>query len=181
MNVRLQRVLVRFSSYFGGSILASMVALSSCTDGACPKGGSTCPAPDDAKTDEQPPTTNHRPSSSETTTSSENPTSGAQPSDHVASSDTALNADTALTSDTQSSTPSDDTGQFEGYTCDQRQVTCRLQPPRCDFGFVPRVKDGCYTTCVRVDDCVCEGADACPDRNQYTCNLSRQRCTPYLN
>lgn len=66
-------------------------------------------------------------------------------------------------------------------SCDVRKLVCKRAEPACDYGFVPRIVDGCYGECVRIDECVCSGADACPQRERYTCNNSRQRCTPYLN
>lgn len=68
-----------------------------------------------------------------------------------------------------------------GLTCDPRKLVCKRAAPSCEFGYVPRIIDGCYGECVRVDECPCDGPDACPDRDRYTCNNSRQRCTPYLN
>lgn len=75
----------------------------------------------------------------------------------------------------------DDAGVAFGITCDVRKLTCKRAAPTCDYGYVPRIVDGCYAECVRIDDCVCNGADACPQHERYTCNNSRQRCTPYLN
>ncbi len=75
----------------------------------------------------------------------------------------------------------DDAGVVSGISCDVRKLTCKRAEPSCDYGYVPRIVDGCYAECVRIDDCVCSGADACPQHERYTCNNSRQRCTPYLN
>ena len=74
----------------------------------------------------------------------------------------------------------DDAGTRSNVSCDVRKLTCRRAEPSCDYGYVPRIIDGCYAECVRIDDCVCNGADACPQPERYTCNNSRQRCTPYL-
>lgn len=78
-------------------------------------------------------------------------------------------------------TNSDDVESSDVISCDPRKVVCKRAQPSCDYGFVPRIVDGCYGECVRIDDCVCDGADACPEHERYTCNNSRQRCTPYLN
>jgi hypothetical protein len=74
-----------------------------------------------------------------------------------------------------------DSGASDVVSCDPRKLLCKRAAPTCDYGFVPRIVDGCYGECVRVDDCVCNGPDACPEHERYTCNNSRQRCTPYLN
>lgn len=74
----------------------------------------------------------------------------------------------------------DDAGTRSNVSCDVRKLTCKRAEPSCDYGYVPRIIDGCYAECVRIDDCVCNGADACPQPERYTCNNSRQRCTPYL-
>jgi hypothetical protein len=182
MNVRLH--LVRSSRSHVGSLrasgpatsstllLASMTAISACTNSPCPNESRHCASSDTRPSDEQ--------SSPFTTAPSEDQTSDAEPSNNGASSNPALTS-SPLTSDTHPPPFPDDSSEPEAHTCDPRQVTCRLQPPPCDFGFVPGVKDGCYSECVPVDECVCDEADACPDRDRYTCNLSRQRCTPYLN
>jgi hypothetical protein len=85
----------------------------------------------------------------------------------------------ALTSDALSSAGTDG-GVSSDVSCDVRRLTCKRAAPACDYGYVPRIIDNCYAECVRIDDCVCSGADACPERERYTCNNSRQRCTPYL-
>jgi hypothetical protein len=74
-----------------------------------------------------------------------------------------------------------DAGASTVSSCDTRKLTCKRSEPSCDYGYVPRIVDGCYAECVRIDDCVCNGPDACPQHDRYTCNNSRQRCTPYLN
>lgn len=85
-----------------------------------------------------------------------------------------------LTGDTVTAA-SNDAGATGVVSCDPRKVVCKLNEPTCEYGYVRRIIDGCYGECVRIDDCVCSGADACPQRERYTCNNSRQRCTPYLN
>lgn len=75
----------------------------------------------------------------------------------------------------------DDTDAGRKISCDPRQLTCRRAAPTCDYGFVPRIVNGCYGECVAIDTCVCDGPEACPNEDRYTCNNSRQRCTPYLN
>lgn len=76
---------------------------------------------------------------------------------------------------------SDAGGAKSGITCDAREVNCERAEPTCDYGYVPRIVDGCFGECVRIDACVCSGPDQCPQHERYTCNNSRQRCTPYLN
>lgn len=77
------------------------------------------------------------------------------------------------------SSTSHDAGE-DGVRCDTRKLTCKRAAPACDFGYVPRIIDGCYGDCVAVETCICSGPEECPDPGQYTCNNSRDRCTPYL-
>lgn len=52
-------------------------------------------------------------------------------------------------------------------------------PPKCAEGEVPIV-DGASGRCVPIDACVCDGPEACPDSNHYTCHMFKMRCGPYL-
>lgn len=74
-----------------------------------------------------------------------------------------------------------DAGPQDDVSCDPRKVVCKAAEPRCDYGFVPRIVNGCYDNCVAIDTCVCDRPEACPQQERYTCNNSRRRCTPYLN
>lgn len=91
---------------------------------------------------------------------------------------TSLDADTKT--NTASTTPESHDAGMDGVRCDTRKLTCKRAAPACDFGYVPRIIDGCYGDCVAVETCICSGPEECPDNGQYTCNNSRDRCTPYL-
>jgi hypothetical protein len=65
-------------------------------------------------------------------------------------------------------------------SCDTRALRCRRLAPTCPEGQVPRIVDTCYGECVDIDSCECDGPDACPDPDRFTCINSRQRCSYYL-
>jgi hypothetical protein len=75
-----------------------------------------------------------------------------------------------------STTPADATK----VNCDPRAILCRRMAPSCGVLEVPSVEGTCYGPCVKVDLCACTEAAACPDSSQYTCLLSAQHCTPFL-
>lgn len=103
-------------------------------------------------------------------------------SDSLTASDAATHSSTEpVQNDAPDSGTTADGGQKEASHCDPRLLRCRRVEPTCDFGFVPRVVNGCYGECVAVDNCECDGPEACPQPELYTCNNSSQRCTPYLN
>ena len=106
-------------------------------------------------------------------------------SDHVNSLDDVEGTAGASATSTSESDVNASAGQSldagDVVSCDVRKVLCKRAEPTCDYGYVPRIVDGCYADCVRVDECVCNGPDACPQNERYTCNNSRQRCTPYLH
>jgi len=64
--------------------------------------------------------------------------------------------------------------------CDPNQVSCKRAAPQCVFGEVPRVVDGCYGECVKVDRCACSTAAQCPQPEQYTC-WSKSHCGPFVH
>ena len=65
-------------------------------------------------------------------------------------------------------------------SCDPRAVLCKKGTPKCKEGSVPSVVGSCYGDCVPVEQCACDSADACPQRDFYTCHMSAHHCTPYL-
>lgn len=93
---------------------------------------------------------------------------------------TALTPGPAWSTSDVATSATNDAGDQVAVSCDVRKLTCKRAEPSCDYGYVPRIVAGCYAECVRIDDCVCNGPDACPQHERYTCNNSRQRCTPYL-
>jgi hypothetical protein len=120
-------------------------------------------------------------SSSESTESSPLASTGETPSGDGTASAQSPNSSTEPPAESNPSTAAADAGSGDVVSCDPRKLLCKRAAPTCEYGFVPRVVDGCYGECIRVDDCVCSGPDACPEHERYTCNNSRQRCTPYLN
>ncbi|UJR85064.1 hypothetical protein [Sandaracinus amylolyticus] len=72
------------------------------------------------------------------------------------------------------------TGECGATSCDRRDVRCRAVEPTCPEGQVASVVAQCWGPCVAIDECSCTEADACPNRDQYTCHMHRQRCGPYL-
>ena len=99
------------------------------------------------------------------------------------SSESASASTLTLDTGTDASTTHDagDGGTPKVVNCDPRDVVCRRVEPACEYGFVPRIVDRCFGDCVAIDTCTCDGPEACPQSESYTCNNSRQRCTPYLN
>jgi hypothetical protein len=77
------------------------------------------------------------------------------------------------------SVPATDAGHG-ATSCDPRQVTCKDAAPTCPDSQVPEVVDACFGACVPIDACACDGPDACPDSNHYTCHMFKMRCGPYL-
>jgi hypothetical protein len=69
-------------------------------------------------------------------------------------------------------------GGGEGIRC--TGALCRRAPPTCPTFQVPSVVGTCFGDCVPIESCPCSGPDDCPDRNQYTCHMSEQHCTPHL-
>jgi hypothetical protein len=65
-------------------------------------------------------------------------------------------------------------------TCDPRAITCKRAAPACPEGQVPSVEDQCYGACVDIESCPCDAPEACPLPEKYTCHMSAQHCTPYL-
>lgn len=98
----------------------------------------------------------------------------------ASASDAATDSDTGPARSEEGG-PFADAGQSQAVSCDPRSLRCRRAEPTCEFGFAPRIVDGCYAECVAIDRCVCDGPEACPQSERHTCNNSRQRCTPYLN
>jgi hypothetical protein len=64
-----------------------------------------------------------------------------------------------------------------GFECDSSKVTCKLLPPVCEPGFVPGVKDTCYTgTCVPVTECV--SVKSCAECGKFACAAYATRTGP---
>jgi hypothetical protein len=64
-----------------------------------------------------------------------------------------------------------------GFECDSSKVTCKLLPPVCEPGFVPGVKETCYTgTCVPVTECV--SVKSCSDCGKFACANHATRTGP---
>lgn len=146
--------------------------------GCTASAGSPSASPDTA--DMTGDTTGSQPTASSTATSEgESVHVGQQPS--PTSSVAESSGGSAPTDATASTSSTSDAGVNGKVVCDSREVVCKRVEPTCELGFVPRVIDGCYGDCIAVGECVCNGPDACPQREMYTCNNSRQRCTPYLN
>lgn len=127
--------------------------------------------------------TTQTPSSASTTTDDVTTSTTGTSSPHT-NDDTATPPDQTPDADVDSSDPAQsagDAGADRAISCDPRKLVCRRAEPACDYGFVPRIVEGCYGDCVAIDTCVCDGPEACPHEERYTCNNSRQRCTPYLN
>jgi hypothetical protein len=68
-----------------------------------------------------------------------------------------------------------------GADCDARKVLCKSLPPMCPTGRVSSVFGTCWGPCVPIDQCACAGPMDCPEPNKYTCQMSKKRCTPFLN
>ncbi len=65
-------------------------------------------------------------------------------------------------------------------SCDRRDIRCRALEPTCPDGEIASVVGTCWGPCVRIDECVCETPEECPDSDRYTCHRFRSRCGPYL-
>lgn len=68
-----------------------------------------------------------------------------------------------------------------GTSCDRRKLTCRRAEPVCPEGEVAEIVGNCFGECVRIDQCACSEAAACPMDEKYTCHRSAMRCGPYVN
>jgi hypothetical protein len=68
-----------------------------------------------------------------------------------------------------------------GTNCDRRGLLCRRAEPVCPEGQVAAIVDSCFGECVRIDQCVCSEADACPSPDKYTCHRSAMHCDYYVN
>lgn len=68
-----------------------------------------------------------------------------------------------------------------GISCDRRKLTCRRAEPVCPEGQVAQIVGNCFGECVRIEQCACSEAAACPLEEKYTCHRSAMRCGPYLN
>lgn len=71
-------------------------------------------------------------------------------------------------------------GSGGGVSCDPRAILCKRVSPQCPDWQVPSVEGSCYGACVPIGDCQCDGPEACPDNNQFTCHMHIKRCGPYL-
>ncbi len=66
-------------------------------------------------------------------------------------------------------------------SCDRRRLTCRRAEPVCPEGQVAEIVGNCFGECVRIDECACNEAAACPQEEKYTCHRSAMHCGPYVN
>jgi hypothetical protein len=69
----------------------------------------------------------------------------------------------------------------KGTSCDHRTLTCRRAEPVCPEGQVAAIVDHCFGDCVRIEQCACSEADACPEPEKYTCHRSAMHCGPFVN
>ncbi len=63
--------------------------------------------------------------------------------------------------------------------CDPNKILCKRLAPECLAGEVPSVDGNCYSDCVKVEHCVCDAAEQCPQLDQYTC-WAKQHCGPFV-
>jgi hypothetical protein len=66
-------------------------------------------------------------------------------------------------------------------SCDRRSLTCKRAEPQCPEGQVVEIIGNCFGECVPIDSCTCKQAADCPNADQYTCHLFKERCGPYVN
>jgi len=83
----------------------------------------------------------------------------------------------------QGGTSSNFGGTTSGVSCSQAKLLCKIATPACPAMQVPELtsEGTCFTgQCIPIANCSCSSPTDCPDNNQYTCNNSTKRCTPYL-
>jgi hypothetical protein len=66
-------------------------------------------------------------------------------------------------------------------SCDRRKLLCRRAEPVCPEGQVASIVGSCYGPCVKLEECSCSEAAACPMPEQYTCHMSAHHCGPYVD
>lgn len=66
-------------------------------------------------------------------------------------------------------------------TCDPRLLLCKIAETPCPQGQVHQIIDACYGPCVPIMECPCDGPDACPHSESYTCWNSAKHCGDYVN
>lgn len=66
-------------------------------------------------------------------------------------------------------------------TCDPRLLRCKIAETPCPQGQVHEIIDACYGPCVPIMECPCDGPDACPHSESYTCWNNTKHCGDYVN
>jgi hypothetical protein len=69
----------------------------------------------------------------------------------------------------------------QATSCDRRSLLCKRAEPVCPEGQVAAIVDSCFGDCVRIDQCACSEAAACPQPEKYACHMSAMHCGPYVN
>lgn len=63
----------------------------------------------------------------------------------------------------------------DGFNCDPLDSKCDVPPPECPDGQAPSIENGCFASCVPVNDCRCEFSFECPSPTLFMCSPER-RC-----